>query len=90
MLSRGGLYYDRFMRDLPNRRLRETFKKKEFKKLKIIGQFNLGFLVCTLNGTASGDLFILDQHACDERKNLEKYEKSLKIDTQSLLKPIIT
>ena len=60
MLSRGGLYYDRFMRDLPNRRLRETFKKKEFKKLKIIGQFNLGFIICTLNGTASGDLFILD------------------------------
>lgn len=81
MLSKGGLYYDRFMREVPNRRLRETFKKKEFKKLKVIGQFNLGFIVCTLNGSASGDLFILDQHACDERKNLEKYQKSLKIDT---------
>ena len=37
MLSRGGLYYDRFMRDLPNRQLRATFKKREFKKIKIIG-----------------------------------------------------
>ena len=41
--------------------------------MQIIGQFNLGFIVCTLNGGASGDLFILDQNACDERNNLEKY-----------------
>jgi len=60
MLSRGGLYHDRFMRELPNRRLRETFKKKEFRKMKILGQFNLGFIVCILNNAATGDLFILD------------------------------
>ena len=60
MLSRGGLYYDRFMKELPNRRMRETFKKKEFKRLQIVGQFNLGFIVVTLNDRASGDLFILD------------------------------
>lgn len=33
------------------------FKKKEFMKLKIIGQFNKGFIVCTLN---KQDLFIID------------------------------
>lgn len=82
MLSRGGLYHDRFMRELPNRLLRETFRKREFRKVRIIGQFNMGFIIGTLNGTARGDLFILDQHACDERKNLEKYQKMLKIDTQ--------
>ena len=88
MLSKGGLYYDRYMRELPNRRMRETFKKREFKKLKVIGQFNLSFIICTLNSTATGDLFILDQHACDERKNLEKFTKSLKLETQVLLMPM--
>lgn len=90
MLSKGGTFYDSFMRNLPNRKMRETFKKKEFKKLKIIGQFNLGFIICTLESTATGDLLILDQHALDERRNLEKYQKVLKIDTQTLLKPITT
>lgn len=31
--------------------------------MKILGQFNLGFIIAELNG----DLFILDQHACDEK-----------------------
>ena len=31
--------------------------------MKIIGQFNLGFIIAELRG----DLFILDQHACDEK-----------------------
>jgi hypothetical protein len=37
MLSKGGLYYDKFMRDLPNRQMRLTFKKKEFLKFRTIG-----------------------------------------------------
>ena len=59
-LSTGGLYFDRYMKEVTLKRLRAVFKKKEFKKLQIIGQFNLGFIVCTLNGTDTGDLFILD------------------------------
>lgn len=31
--------------------------------MRIIGQFNLGFIIAELRG----DLFILDQHACDEK-----------------------
>ena len=34
-------------------------------------------------------MFILDQHACDERFNLEKFTSTLKIDSQPLMKPII-
>ena len=37
MLSKGGLYYDKLMKDIPNRMMRETFKKREFSKLKITG-----------------------------------------------------
>jgi DNA mismatch repair protein PMS2 len=58
--------------------MKAHFKKKEFLKLKIIGQFNKGFIVCTLN---KQDLFILDQHACNERYNLEKFTSLLKIDS---------
>jgi DNA mismatch repair protein PMS2 len=31
--------------------------------MQIVGQFNLGFIIAELRG----DLFILDQHACDEK-----------------------
>jgi DNA mismatch repair ATPase MutL len=37
--------------------MKTYFKKREFLKLKIIGQFNKGFIVCTLN---KQDLFIID------------------------------
>ena len=60
MLSKGGLYHDRFMRDLPNRKIREVFKKREFRRMQIIGQFNVSFIICTLNGNCNGDLFIID------------------------------
>jgi len=78
------------MREVTLKRLRGVFEKKDFKHLQIIGQFNLGFIVATLSGNATGDLFILDQHACDERRNLEKFSKTLKIDSQALLRPITT
>ena len=37
MISNDGKYYDHFMRDLPNRLMRSTFKKREFKKIKVVG-----------------------------------------------------
>jgi DNA mismatch repair protein PMS2 len=39
--------------------LERTFEKKLFKEMKIIGQFNLGFII----GKLGKDLFIVDQHA---------------------------
>ena len=36
---------------------------QDFLQMKIIGQFNLGFIIAELRG----DLYILDQHACDEK-----------------------
>ncbi len=35
-------------------------------------------------------MFIIDQHACNERYNLERFTSLLKIDSQPLMKPIIT
>lgn len=37
--------------------LDKMFSKEDFEKLKVIGQFNLGFIMATLN---ERDLFILD------------------------------
>jgi DNA mismatch repair ATPase MutL len=34
------------------------FDKGDFEKLRVIGQFNKGFIMCTLNNDK--DLFILD------------------------------
>lgn len=34
--------------------------------MRILGQFNLGFVIAELDG----DLYILDQHACDEKYRL--------------------
>lgn len=39
--------------------LERTFERKLFKEMKVIGQFNLGFIV----GKLGKDLFIVDQHA---------------------------
>lgn len=36
---------------------------QDFPRMRIIGQFNLGFIIAELDG----DLYILDQHACDEK-----------------------
>ncbi len=36
---------------------------QDFKDMKILGQFNLGFIIAE----HKGDIYILDQHACDEK-----------------------
>ena len=83
-------YCDALMYELEKEKenqIKVHLKKREFMKLKIIGQFNKGFIVCTLN---KQDLFIIDQHACNERYNLERFTTLLKIDSQPLMKPIVT
>ena len=49
-------------------KLERTLNKDKFDEMQVIGQFNLGFIICQLND----DLFILDQHACDEKSTYER------------------
>lgn len=42
--------------------------KKDFSRMKILGQFNCGFIVCQLNN----NFFLVDQHSADEKCNYEK------------------
>ena len=51
--------------------------------MQIIGQFNLGFIVARLDT----DLFIVDQHASDEKFRFEKLSNETKLKTQKLIVP---
>ena len=58
--------------------------KSLFKKMSVVGQFNLGFIVTKLHG----DLFIVDQHASDEIRNFESLQKKTVFRSQKLIHPL--
>ena len=55
--------------------------KTSFSEMEIVGQFNNSFILCRLGE----DLYILDQHACDEKFNYESLMKSVVIQSQRLI-----
>ncbi|KAJ8974600.1 hypothetical protein NQ317_019345 [Molorchus minor] len=63
--------------------LEKQISKSDFGKMEILGQFNLGFIVVKLNN----DLFIVDQHATDEKYNFEQLQMNTVIDSQVLVNP---
>ncbi|XVE73307.1 hypothetical protein DITRI_Ditri11bG0107100 [Diplodiscus trichospermus] len=67
------------------RELEKLFKKEDFIRMKVIGQFNLGFII----GKLDQDLFIVDQHAADEKYNFEHLAQSTILNQQPLLRPLI-
>jgi DNA mismatch repair protein PMS2 len=60
-----------------------AFSLQDFPRMRVIGQFNLGFIIAELDG----DIYILDQHACDEKFRFEGLQKSTTIHQQPLLIP---
>ena len=48
--------------------------------MEILGQFNLGFIIAKLDN----DLFIIDQHASDEKFN-QGQQRNTKIKSQRLI-----
>ena len=62
--------------------LSRIFDKQDFKRMRVIGQFNLGFIVCRLGS----DIFIVDQHASDERKNFERLQRETVLNRQPVLR----
>ena len=62
--------------------LSRVISKEDFLAMQVLGQFNLGFIIARLED----DLFILDQHACDEKYNFE----TLQAKTQLMMQPLIT
>ncbi|KAJ7440301.1 hypothetical protein B0H11DRAFT_1883210 [Mycena galericulata] len=73
--------------------LARTINKEDFGAMEIIGQFNLGFIVTrrrtgdSEGGVAMDDLFIVDQHAADEKYNFETLQQTTRIRSQKLFRP---
>ncbi|XP_026316783.1 mismatch repair endonuclease PMS2 isoform X2 [Hyposmocoma kahamanoa] len=63
--------------------LSKEISKDSFKKMSVVGQFNLGFIITRLED----DLFIIDQHATDEIYNFETLQKSTELTSQKLVCP---
>ncbi|CAE6498386.1 unnamed protein product [Rhizoctonia solani] len=72
--------------------LSRVIQKQDFLSMEILGQFNLGFIIVRLrkktpDGGSLDDLFIIDQHAADEKFNFERLQRTTKIQSQRLIKP---
>ncbi|XP_019875837.1 mismatch repair endonuclease PMS2 isoform X2 [Aethina tumida] len=63
--------------------LTKHINKTDFKRMDIIGQFNKGFIITKLEN----DLFIVDQHATDEKYNFEQLQLTTILDHQKLVNP---
>lgn len=68
---------------LAEEELQMEISKKSFAQMEIIGQFNLGFIVVKLDD----DLFIVDQHATDEKFNYETLQRETVLFNQQLVIP---
>ncbi|XP_063445831.1 mismatch repair endonuclease PMS2-like [Mytilus trossulus] len=63
--------------------LQKEISKDMFKEMEILGQFNLGFIISKLRE----DLFIVDQHATDEKYNFEMLQRHTVIQSQKMIHP---
>lgn len=63
--------------------LETEITKNDFRRMRIIGQFNLGFIVVRLDD----DLFIVDQHATDEKYNFEQLKRTTVLQNQPMVRP---
>ncbi|KAK8868669.1 DNA mismatch repair protein MutL [Apiospora arundinis] len=79
-----------------------AISKSDFGRMKIVGQFNLGFILAVrpaLTDSEQNDveasaaaamddeLFIIDQHATDEKYNFERLQASTVVQSQRLVQP---
>ncbi|KAI0393506.1 DNA mismatch repair protein MutL [Xylariaceae sp. FL0594] len=96
--ARATLATDRLDAEDAEEKLSLTISKSDFERMKIIGQFNLGFIIASR--TAEGDpaetqgkngrddeLFIIDQHATDEKYNFERLQANTVVQSQRLVHP---
>ncbi|GMK58831.1 hypothetical protein CspeluHIS016_0602730 [Cutaneotrichosporon spelunceum] len=75
--------------------LARVVSKADFSRMEILGQFNKGFIITRLKGhvdeegavAESDDLFIIDQHASDEKYNFETLQRTTVIKSQALIQP---
>lgn len=78
--------------------LSRVIAKEDFASMEVLGQFNKGFIITRRRVTPShdgtiqessdllDDLFIIDQHASDEKYNFETLQQTTVIDSQRLIR----
>lgn len=64
-----------------------TVSKSDFRNMNVVGQFNLGFIIVTRKIAGKFDLFIVDQHASDEKYNFETLQRTTVFRSQRLIAP---
>jgi DNA mismatch repair protein PMS2 len=79
-----------------------TVSKTDFREMRIVGQFNLGFILAMRPAIVAGkssvfsspahsrcndELFIIDQHASDEKYNFERLQIETIVQNQRLVHP---
>ena len=58
--------------------------KADFTRMEVMGQFNKGFIIARL----VDDLYIIDQHASDEKCRFEMLQRNTVLRTQPLISPL--
>jgi len=72
--------------------LSRVIDKTDFAEMEVVGQFNLGFIIArrrksiALSNRMMDDLFIVDQHAADEKYNFESLQQTTVIRSQKLFR----
>jgi DNA mismatch repair protein PMS2 len=70
---------------MAERELARVIDKSDFAQMEVLGQFNLGFIIARRRTAGKlDDLFIIDQHASDEKYNFETLQQVTKIESQRL------
>ncbi|CAJ0551199.1 Ff.00g111290.m01.CDS01 [Fusarium sp. VM40] len=74
-----------------------TIARKDFLRMRIAGQFNMGFIIASrpankrldeeLEAAGNDELFIIDQHATDEKYNFERLQEIQTVQSQRLVHP---
>lgn len=67
--------------------LERVIQKTDFAQMQVVGQFNLGFILARRRLGTQDDLFIIDQHAADEKFNFETLQRETRLHSQPLIQP---
>ncbi|KAI0070234.1 DNA mismatch repair protein MutL [Panus rudis PR-1116 ss-1] len=78
--------------DKASEALSRVINKSDFSTMGVIGQFNRGFIIVRRRKKDErkllmDDLFIIDQHAADEKYNFEDLQETTVIESQRLIRP---
>ncbi|KFA73587.1 hypothetical protein S40288_02618 [Stachybotrys chartarum IBT 40288] len=77
-------------------RLALIISRSDFSRMRVAGQFNLGFIIAIRPArgddesqgiTSHDELFIVDQHASDEKYNFERLQTTMVVQSQRLVHP---